>query len=196
MRKPEASVIVDTYNQEQYVEQALASVFEQGFSPSELEIVVVDDGSTDGTASLVAKFAPRVRYIHKKNGGQASAFNAAIPETHAPIIAFLDADDWWAKGKLHAVLNAFNQSHEIAAVGHGFFEVKGDSLPDDYVAPEKTCRIDLSTTERAIQAFAARRFMGTSKLAVRRTILEKIGHIPEELVFCADTPILTLALAL
>ncbi|HVA17640.1 MAG TPA: glycosyltransferase family 2 protein, partial [Candidatus Dormibacteraeota bacterium] len=106
---PLVSALIDTYNQERFIEQALVSVLEQGLSPSELEIVVVDDGSTDNTASLVAKFAPRVRYIRKKNGGQASAFNAAIPETNAPIVSFLDADDWWAPGKLRAVLDAFQQ---------------------------------------------------------------------------------------
>src|SRR5579863_5771968 len=117
MTMPLVSALIDTYNQEHFIEQAIVSVLEQGLSPSELEIVVVDYGSTDNTASLVAKFAPRVRYIHKKNGGQVSAFNAAIPETHAPIVAFLDADDWWAPGKLRAVLDAFAQNPDIAAVG-------------------------------------------------------------------------------
>jgi len=83
MTKPIVSALIDTYNQGRYVEQALVSVMEQGLSPSELEIVVVDDGSTDNTPAIIQKFLPRVRYIRKKNGGQASAFNAAIPETHA-----------------------------------------------------------------------------------------------------------------
>ncbi len=88
MTTPIVSALIDTYNQEHFLEQALVSVFEQGLSPSELEIVVVDDGSTDNTASLVAKFAPRVRYIHKKNGGQVSAFNAGRSRNACPHCGF------------------------------------------------------------------------------------------------------------
>jgi glycosyltransferase involved in cell wall biosynthesis len=64
-----------------------------------MEIVVVDDGSTDGTPAIVEKFLSRLRHIRKKNGDQASAFNAAILELSGSIVAFLDGDDWWAKEK-------------------------------------------------------------------------------------------------
>src|SRR5258708_6241114 len=113
--KPLITALVDTYNHERYIEQALVSVLEQGFWPAELEIVVVDDGSTDNTASIIQKFEPRVRHIRKKNGGQASAFNAGFAETSGEIVALLDGDDWWAEGKLAAVLKAFDQHPEASA---------------------------------------------------------------------------------
>ncbi len=196
MTKPIVSALIDTYNQGRYVEQALVSVMEQGLSPSELEIVVVDDGSTDNTPAIIQKFLPRVRYIRKKNGGQASAFNAAIPETHAPMVAFLDADDWWAPGKLRAVLDTFERNPGIAAVGHGLFEVRGDEAPDEFVVPRQTCRIDLATEDAARLSDVGGYFLGTSRLAVRRAVLDRILPIPEELLFCGDAPILVLALAL
>jgi glycosyltransferase involved in cell wall biosynthesis len=68
--KPLITALVDTYNQERYIEQALVSVLEQGLSPAELEIVVVDDGSTDNTSSIIQIFLPRVKYLRGKNGAK------------------------------------------------------------------------------------------------------------------------------
>jgi len=93
MAKPFATALIDTYNHEAFIEKAIDSVLQQDFPASEMEILVVDDGSTDATAALVRKFAPRVRLLSKTNGGQGSAFNAAIPETIGEIVAFLDGDD-------------------------------------------------------------------------------------------------------
>lgn len=199
MTKPLVSALIDTYNQAQFIEQALASVFEQGLSPSELEIVVVDDGSTDNTPSIIQKFVPRVRYLRKKNGGQASAFNAAIPETNAPIVAFLDADDWWAKNKLATVLDVFKKDPSIGMVGHAYYRYYDESTGNDLteiVGPEKSTRITLSNCDGARQADPLRNCFGTSRLTIRKTILDKVPPIPEELIFSADAFVLTVAMAL
>src|ERR1700683_4600223 len=100
MARPLLSVLIDTYNHERFIEQAIVSVLEQDVAEADREIVVVDDGSTNRPPEIVRKFEPRVRLIRKKNGGQASAFNIGIPECRGEIIAFLDGDDWWAPGKL------------------------------------------------------------------------------------------------
>jgi len=92
--KPLVTALIDTFNHEKYAEQALVSVLEQGLSPEELEIVVVDDGSTDKTPSIIQKFVPRLKHVRKKNGGQAAAFNARFAEAHGEIVAILDGDDW------------------------------------------------------------------------------------------------------
>ncbi len=195
MTEPIVSALIDTYNQEHFIEQAIVSVLEQGLSPSELEIVVVDDGSTDNTPSLVAKFAPRIRYIRKKNGGQVSAFNAAMPETHAPIVAFLDADDWWAKGKLRAVLYAFERNPGIAAVGHGYFEVRDDASRTQPVVPERAYCLNLANLDAARIARSGCAFLSTSKLAIRRRVLDQIGPVSERFVFF-DIVLMSIALAL
>jgi hypothetical protein len=196
MPPPTVSVIIDTYNHEKYIERAVRSVLEQEFPSEEVEIVVVDDGSTDRTPEILRAFGSRVRMLRKTNGGQASAFNAAIPETHAPIVAFLDGDDWWAKSKLARVVDAFAGDSKVAAVGHGFYEVLEDAPPVEMVVPEKCVRLDLSSVDAARMADPGRTLLGTSRLAVRRSVLDRLGPIPETLVFCADTPILTVALAL
>jgi glycosyltransferase involved in cell wall biosynthesis len=196
MKTPLISVLIDTYNHERYIEQAIVSVLEQDFPASEIEIVVVDDGSTDSTPSIIEKFLPRLRYVRKKNGGQASAFNAGITELRGPIVAFLDGDDWWAKRKLSVVAETFEANPEIAAVGHGFYEVRDTEPAREMIVPTKRFRFDLSSVEAARLAGAGITFLGTSRFSVRRGVLSRIGPLPEELVFCADTPILALALGL
>jgi glycosyltransferase involved in cell wall biosynthesis len=193
--RPTVSALIDTFNHEAYIEQSISSVLDQGLSETELEIVVIDDGSTDGTQSIVRKFSPRVRYLRKENGGQASAFNAAFSELGGEVVALLDGDDWWAAGKLAAVLDVFLSIKEIDAVGHGYFEVSDGGALTDMVVPERTCRLDLSSIEAARLAEVARTLLGTSRLAVRRELLKKIGKLPEGLIFCADAPIFSLALA-
>src|SRR6266852_5119198 len=86
------SVLIDTYNHERFIEQAIVSALEQDFPAGEREIIVVDDGSTDSTAEITRKFKP--------HGGQASAFNAGIPECKGEIVSFLDGDDWWVANKI------------------------------------------------------------------------------------------------
>ena len=196
MAEPLISVLIDTYNHEPYIEQAIVSVLEQDFPAGEMEIVVVDDGSTDSTPSIVEKFLPRLRYIRKQNGGQASAFNLAIPQLRSSIVAFLDGDDWWVKQKLAAVAEAFEQNPDIAAVGHGFFEVHGVGPPREMIVSAKSRQLDLSSVDSARVADAGITLLGTSRLSVRRKILEQIGPLPQELVFCADLPIIACALAL
>jgi glycosyltransferase involved in cell wall biosynthesis len=190
------SVLIDTYNHERYIEQAIVSVLNQDFPPEQMEILVVDDGSTDRTPEIVRKFEPRVRLIRKANGGQASAFNVGIAETKGEIVAFLDGDDWWAREKLKAVTEAFEKNPTIAAVGHGYFEAMEDSPPEQMLVPDKTLRLDLSTVDAARIADPGRMLLGTSRLAARRKLLEQVGPIATELVFCADTPIYTLGFAL
>lgn len=200
MTRPIVSALIDTYNQEHFIAQAIDSVLAQGLSPSELEILVVDDGSTDNTAALVAKFAPRVRYLRKQNGGQASAFNAALPELHGEIVAFLDADDWWAKNKLSAVLGVFENDPSIGTVGHAYYccydQSRAGNDPTEILAPGESARVTLSSPEGARRADPLRIFFGTSRLAVRKTVLDRMPPIPDELVFSADAFVFTVAMAL
>lgn len=196
MTKPLITALVDTYNHERCIEQAIVSILEQGLPTADMEIIVVDDGSTDRTPEIIRKFEPRVRMIRKANGGQASAFNAGIAEASAEIVAFLDGDDWWVKGKVEAVLEAFAKNPSIAAVGHGLFEVLNDAPTGEMLVAKELVFLDLSSVEAARIASLGRMLLGTSRLAVRRHVLAQVGPLPLELVYAADTPILVLALAL
>ena len=190
------TVLIDTYNHERFIEEAIVSVLEQDFPASDMEILVVDDGSTDRTPEIIRKFAPRVRYLQKANGGQASAFNFGIPQARGEIVALLDGDDWWASGKLTAVVEAFAQNPDIGTVGHGHHEVDELGARLRTVVPEREFRLCLRTGDDAQLFSHMRCFLGTSRVAYRRTILARVLPVPEVLRFEADEYLWTIGVAL
>jgi glycosyltransferase involved in cell wall biosynthesis len=194
--KPLISVLIDTFNHEQYIDQAVVSAIEQDFPSSEYEILVVDDGSTDRTAEIVRKFEPRVRLLTKQNGGQASAFNLGIRESRADIVAFLDGDDWWAQRKLSVVVSTLELHPEVAAVGHGFQEVREQTHQVIIRVPPESKLLQLSTREHAREAALGWPFLCTSAITVRRSVLESCTPLPEVLFFSADAPIATAGMAM
>lgn len=189
------SVLVDTYNHERLIEKALASVFEQNYPASQFEVIVVDDGSTDRTSEIVSGFAPRVRLIRKKNGGQASAFNAGIPECRGDIIVFLDGDDWWAPGKLERIAEAFSAEPSTGMVGHAFIESFDDGS-ERIIAPDLPAQLRLEDAASAGFFRLHRCYFGTSRLALRADLARRILPVPEALLFEADEYLFTMAPAL
>jgi glycosyltransferase involved in cell wall biosynthesis len=191
-----ASVLIDTYNHEHFIEQAIVSVLEQDFPASDREILVVDDGSTDRTPEIVKKFEPQVRLLRKENGGQASAFNAGIPECKGEIIAFLDGDDWWVREKLSLVASTFEQNPDVGSVGHGYLIVDESGNFQSIVAPDKTYHFDVKSESGARLFSQLRCFMGASKVAYRKSVLDQILPIPEGAVIEADEFLFTVATCL
>lgn len=186
MTRPAVTVLIDTYNHERFIEDAIVSVLEQDFPPSEMEILVVDDGSTDRTPEIVRRFAPRVRLLQKTNGGQASAFNAGIPEAKSEIIAFLDGDDWWKKSKLSAVMKAFGSTPAAAVVGHGIIQIDDSTRKGSVLLPEASGYFDMSSADGAQMFRNFMCFLGTSRVAIRRDVLMRVLPIPESLTIEAD----------
>jgi glycosyltransferase involved in cell wall biosynthesis len=99
---PVFSVIIPLYNKAPYVAKTLESVFSQDFV--DFEVIVVDDGATDSSAKIVKQCNdPRLQYFYKENGGVSSARNVGISMAKGALIAFIDADDYWAPGHLSAL---------------------------------------------------------------------------------------------
>jgi glycosyltransferase involved in cell wall biosynthesis len=96
--RPVISAIIATYNRAALVTQAVESVLTQAYRP--LEVIVVDDGSTDDTARALARYGDAVRYVYQENRGPAAARNRGIAEASGEVFAFLDADDLWHPEKL------------------------------------------------------------------------------------------------
>ena len=96
------SVIVPAYNAASFLPKAIASIDRQGYHP--LEIIVVDDGSTDNTAEVVRSLPSVSHYFHQENKGPSAARNVALKHAKGEFIAFLDSDDEWPVGKLELQL--------------------------------------------------------------------------------------------
>jgi glycosyltransferase involved in cell wall biosynthesis len=191
MTKPFVSVLIDTYNHERFIEEAVLSVLVQNFPAPDREIVVVDDGSTDRTPEILAKFTSQIRILRKSNGGQSSAFNLGIPECQGELVAFLDGDDWWAPNKLSAVVSAFTTHPEIGLVGHSITEVLDNGVRrNELVRDAPQFRIDSVAGARIFRL--RKSFLGTSRMAYRADLLRRIGPVPEVLVIEADEFLFTL----
>ncbi|MBS1839696.1 MAG: glycosyltransferase [Acidobacteria bacterium] len=195
MSRPFVSVLIDTYNHENFIEQAIVSVLEQDFPASGYEILVVDDGSSDRTPEIVKKFAPRVTHLPKKNGGQASAFNFGIPQCRGEIVAFLDGDDWWKPNKLACVSEAMESHPAVGIVGNGIVIVQPDGTEETEFLHQgnQFCANSLAGAKSFIVRGS---FLGTSRMTIRSSVLAAIGPIPETIIFEADEYLFTIAAVL
>jgi GT2 family glycosyltransferase len=195
MTTPVVTILVDTYNHERFIEEALTSVMEQDFPAAEMEILVVDDGSTDRTPEMVRKFEPRVRLIRKTNGGQASAFNAGIAEARGEVVAFLDGDDWWARNKLARVAEAMSSDRAVGLIGNGIVMVYPDGRQETQTL-SGGFRFRANTAEGARLFRVRKSLLGTSRMTIRRRMLEQIAPVPEAIRIEADEYLFTLAAAM
>jgi hypothetical protein len=133
--------------------------------------------------------------LRKLNGGQASAFNAGIPECKGQIVAFLDGDDWWEPQKLSVVAAEFESHRQIGTVGHGVLESFDDGTLRA-IAPEKPERLRLNSMVSARVFRLRKSFLGTSRMTMRAAIARQILPVPEALVIEADEYLFTLAAVL
>jgi glycosyltransferase involved in cell wall biosynthesis len=111
--KPLVSIIMPVHNGERYIAQAIESALKDFYRP--IEVIVVDDGSSDNTAQIIEQFED-VSYIYQDNGGVASARNKGITVSRGEIIAFMDCDDIWQPNRLTVSVSYFHQHPEIGYV--------------------------------------------------------------------------------
>lgn len=104
-RLPRISVITPSYNQAHFIERTIRSVLEQGYP--DLELIVVDGGSTDGTVDILKRYDNRLRWVSERDEGQTDAINKGIGMSTGEIIAYLNSDDLYEPGALHAVARHF-----------------------------------------------------------------------------------------
>jgi glycosyltransferase involved in cell wall biosynthesis len=173
-QKKLVSVIIPTYNSAQYVAEAVGSALAQTYQP--VEIIVVDDGSTDDTAALLGSFGDRIRYIFQKNQGVSIARNRGIAAAHGQLIAFLDADDMWLPKKLEIQVNQLDRDPSVGLLHADAFYLDGEtnqrsrhSRPPTF--REGNCYIPLFLGNRIL----------ISSVLVRRECLDKVGPFDEKI---------------
>jgi glycosyltransferase involved in cell wall biosynthesis len=171
MDKPLVSVIIPAYNAEAFIEQTLESVLTQTYE--NLEVLVVDDGSTDQTAAIVTRIAsrdPRLRLLHQQNAGVAAARNLAIQQSTGEFIAPIDADDLWYPQNLEKQVNClFHSDPGVGVVYSWSSDVDKEGAPlDGY---------HTSTVEGGVFiTLLCHNFIGNaSATLIRKACLDQVG---------------------
>ena len=168
-RLPLISVIVPVYNAEKYVAEAVASIRRQNYAP--LEIIAIDDGSTDASVAIIETLGDDIEILRQENAGPGIARNKGLAKARGEFIAFLDADDLWVDDKLlHQC--AYLLAHpdiEVVAGREKYFGDDGEWAKKLRLAEDKTAlSFKLGAT------------------LIRRSAFERIGNFDETLTISDD----------
>jgi len=176
------SVVVPAYNAGQYLKQAINSILTQ--SHAILEIIIVNDGSTDNTADVASSFNdPRVRIVTKTNGGMSSARNAGVNKAKGEFLAFLDADDYWMPDKLEKQIALLQSKPDI-----GFCSTATRvETPEGTFVNEWSCPDIKISTLHTIFANSAAIAGSASSILTRMSIHRAAGQFDETLTGLEDT---------
>jgi glycosyltransferase involved in cell wall biosynthesis len=162
---PLVTTIIPVYNGEKFLSQAIESVRGQNYAP--LEIIVVDDGSTDGTADRIKNLGDDIHYIYQENRGPAAARNTGLKLARGEFIAFLDVDDLWPEGKLGSQVERLLQDPSLEIVTGRIQYIFLDGTDDSLVR-----NLDGNNTVSSVNLGSA---------LFRRSVFEKVGVFNETL---------------
>jgi len=171
------SAVIPAYNARDYIAEAIESALAQTYAP--IEVIVVDDGSTDGTEEAVRPFGDQVRYIKKENGGPASARNLGIQSSRGEYVAFLDADDIWLPEKTERQVEVMKDNPELGLVCAGSYVVdKDNNVITEWHMPEDR--------EETFKSVYDRNFILCLTVMIRRECFDKVGLLDTNLEISQD----------
>ncbi|HEX9246063.1 MAG TPA: glycosyltransferase [bacterium] len=169
-KKPLVSVIIPVLNGEYFIKDAVANVLSQNYPA--LELIIVDDGSTDRTGEIISQLPCDIRYFKQDNGGPASARNRGIRDASGEFIAFLDVDDLWPENNLRVLVDELLRDPEIEVI-HGYGQLMGKN-------PETNNYEYIGSPKESF-----RYYIGAG--VYRRSVFAKVGLFDTTLVFGEDT---------
>ena len=164
--RPLISVMIGMYNAEPYIAEAIQSVLDQTYAP--LELIVVDDGSTDASAEVVRSFGDAVRYERQERGGNGAARNRAVELAEGEYFAFLDADDRFLPEKLELQMNVLADDPSVDVV---FGHVR------EFISPE----LAAEAAERLRRPATDAPWMAPNLMLIKRASFERVGPFSTEL---------------
>jgi len=177
------SVIIPVFNAERFVEESLRSALEQTYAP--MEVIVVDDGSTDGTLDRVRKFADRVEVLRQENAGAFVARNAGAAKAKGAFLAFQDADDVWEPHKIERQMEVFRRHPEVDVVATWGAEIdeNGRRISRGLKKPPVVFD-EVVDLERTLLAYG--NFVPLSTSVVRRHVFFEAGgfYTRERIISC------------
>ena len=183
MAKPLVSVVINNYNYGRFVGEAIRSALSQDYAA--VEVIVVDDGSTDNSRAVIEEYGKEITTVFKANEGQSSAFNAGFARSSGDIVCLLDADDLFLPNKVERVVSAYKDSgvgwcvHPLQAVN-----AMGQAISGSLDVRYATGRYDFRKQYlRGKPAFWA---APTSGLTFRRAVLAKLLPMPSHIRITAD----------
>lgn len=170
------SILISSYNYAPYLSAALDSALTQ--THPEVEVIVVDDGSTDESPAIIGSYGERVASVLKENGGQISALNAAFERSRGELICFLDADDVFEPDKVERVVAAARDMPDAYLIHHQLQPIDKDGKPIDSSFPRRVDHGDLR--DRVIRGGGWFFHAVCSALSFRRSFAERLFPIPAE----------------
>jgi glycosyltransferase involved in cell wall biosynthesis len=183
---PLFSVIIPTYNRAALIGAALESVFAQEFA--DYEVIVVDDGSTDQTAEMVARHGDRVRYVRQENRGPAAARNLGISQARGEYICFLDSDDLWFPWTLQAYAQAISAHNRPAFVAGTDVKFSDESqLPRNQLAEVKCDSFADYYTAAGRSKGGQILWIGMCAVAIRADVLRAVGGFTDRHINSEDS---------
>ena len=173
---PVASVVIPTYNRKTYIRETLDSVLEQNFP--DFEVIVVDDGSTDGTHEVIQPYLDRIRYIRQQNRGAAAARNIGVRNARGAYIAFMDSDDLSVPEHLQILYDFLARNPEYAMViGNGAYLEGRFHNRSTVIAARRAAQLaQRGVTLRDVFDGRVVRLQG---VMARKSVLEEIGLLDE-----------------
>lgn len=189
MRDPLVSIIINNYNYGRFLRDAIDSALNQTYS--NIEVIVVDDGSTDDSREIIAAYGKRIIPVLKENGGQATAFNEGFKASQGEMICFLDADDWFASNKVEVIIRQFEKNPGFGWIAHGMSNCDNDGnaveiIEDREQNNSKPASADYSNFVRSGNCRQFPYLPPTSALVFKRSVLKKTAPTPEGLKITAD----------
>lgn len=183
---PQVSVVIPAHNCSRYICQAIDSVLAQTFKDH--EIIVVDDGSTDGTARALEPYLSHIHYVYQANRGRSVARNLGIAQATGNFIAFLDADDTWHSSKLELQLAELGRHSEARWIYCMARVMTRDSAPMESDFWPDCLGTGVPDRRRAFEALLLCRLeIYTSTILVQRDLLMNSGGFEEALAVAEDT---------